>query len=72
MTPIIVGIFWTILLFGLIIWNIYDHIIRLDKQNKEQQKQIDELKEYINIIISNVVDKRNKVKKIVENIIDNQ
>lgn len=43
MTSIIVGIFWIVLLFGLIIWNIYDHIIRLDKQNKEQQLFINEL-----------------------------
>ena len=35
----------TVIAFGIIIWNIYDHIIRLNKTVNKQQEQIDELKQ---------------------------
>ena len=56
---IVVGLMLlTVIAFGVIIWNIYDHIIRLNKTVNKQQEQIDELNKKVSgqlqAIINNI------------------
>lgn len=42
----------TVIAFGIIIWNIYDHIIRLNKTVNKQQEQINKQHQHIDKILA--------------------
>ena len=64
---IVVGLMLlTVIAFGVIIWNIYDHIIRLNKTVNKQQEQIDELNKKVSGQLQAIVNNIKQTNDLVD------